>query len=406
MPRVLLLVPATSYRAGAFLDAARRLQLDVTVGSNHRQVLAELTPGRSLYIEFHDTSAALQQILSHCRDYPIVAVVGTDDDTTGLAARAGQALELPHNDITAVQHTCDKFEFRQMIARAELNCPRFKRLALSVDPALVAATIPYPCVLKPLDLSGSRGVIRANNEKEFVRAFHRTRQIVQSSTENGRDESLLVEDFIAGIEVSLEGVVEDGRLRMLALFDKPDPLNGPFFEETIYVTPSRLSAGEQDEILTQAQAAVAAIGLSTGPIHAELRLGVDGAYVIEIAARTIGGLCSRVLKFQDDITLEEMILRQAIGSSASGTLAETPSGVMMIPIPRAGILRCVGGLAKATLVAGITDIEITIPVGDTLVPLPEGDRYLGFVFAEARSPVAVEEALRTAHARLEFDIRS
>ena len=406
MPRVLLLVPATSYRAGAFLDAARRLQLDVTVGSNHRQVLAELTPGRSLYIEFHDTSAALQQILSHCRDYPIVAVVGTDDDTTGLAARAGQALGLPHNDTAAVQHTCDKFEFRQIIARAELNCPRFERIALSVDPASVAAKIPYPCVLKPLNLSGSRGVIRANNEEEFIRAFHRTRRIVQSSTENGRDESLLVEDFIAGVEVSLEGIVEDGRLRTLALFDKPDPLNGPFFEESIYVTPSRLTAPEQDEILTQARAAVAAVGLATGPIHAELRLGVDGAYVIEIAARTIGGLCSRVLKFQDNITLEEMVLRQAIGSSARATATETPSGVMMIPIPHAGVLRRVSGLAQAGVVSGITGIEITVPVGDTLVPLPEGDRYLGFVFAEARSPVAVEEALRTAHARLEFDIRS
>ncbi len=406
MPRVLLLVPATSYRAEAFLHAAARLTLDVTVGSNHRQVLAQFTPGRSVHVDFGDLKTALPSILSHCRDYPVVAVIGTDDETTTLAARVGSVLNLPHNTAAAVSKARNKFEFRRVLVRARLNCPTFERIELAIDPATVAAAVHYPCVLKPLDLSGSRGVIRADNEADFIAAFHRVSEIITGCAGADSDNALLVETFIEGVEVSLEGVVHAGSLRVLALFDKPDLLNGPYFEETIYVTPSRLSPTQQCAIVTETQAAVAALGLTTGPIHAELRLDGDHAYVLEIAPRTIGGHCSRALRFPANVSLEELVLRQAIGASHLMEAAGGPSGVMMIPIPRAGRLARVTGVSEAIAVPGITDVKITIPLGDTLTPLPEGDRYLGFIFAEASSADSVECALRIAHSRLEFEIHS
>jgi len=406
VPRVLLLVPVTSYRTEAFLDAARRLRLDVTVGSNHRQLLAKFAPGRTLYINLRDNTSTLAAIVRHCRDYPVAAVIGTDDETTTLAAQAAAALEVQHNAISAVSAARNKLQFRRLMSNAQLNGPGFNRIELSAHATTVSATMKYPCVLKPLDLSGSRGVIRANNKTEFVRAFHRVRSIVETCAEPDSDPALLVEDFIEGIEVSLEGLVTDGALSVLALFDKPNPLDGPFFEETIYVTPSRLGATQQRKIVAQTEAAVRALGLTTGPIHAELRLGPKGAFVIEIAPRTIGGLCSRALRFQANASLEEIVLRQAVGAKLDAETNHAPSGVMMIPIPGAGILKTVRGLSAATAVAGITDINIAIPPGEMLIPLPEGGRYLGFIFAEADSAEAVEHALRTAHGKLHFDISS
>jgi hypothetical protein len=194
-------------------------------------------------------------------------------------------------------------------------------------------------------------------------------------------------------------------LKPLALFDKPDPLEGPFFEETIYVTPSRLPDALQRRITAAAAAACAALGLSEGPVHAELRVNDDGPWIIEVAARSIGGLCSRTLRFGTGMSLEEVILRHALGWPIDSLVREQrPAGVMMIPIPRAGRLGAIHGRERATGVEGIEEVAITAHVGQELVPLPEGWQYLGFIFARADTPDAVEKALREAHAHLRFEI--
>lgn len=407
---VLLLMPATSYRARDFLDAARRLGVEVVVGSNHRQVLEAFSGGRTLTLGFGPLAADVSRIVAHARDTAIAAIVGTDEETTLLAAAASEALGLPHNSGDSVAAAHDKHRFRCALARAGIPSPWFKLVSLRDDPAEAAGAAAYPCVLKPLNLSASRGVIRADDQAAFLAARSRIAAILEGSHGAAAQRpagSFLLEGYIPGVEVALEGLLDDGRLQPLALFDKPDPLDGPFFEETIYVTPSRLPDGRQSAIVAAAAAAAKALGLKDGPIHAELRINDRGIWVIELAARSIGGLCSRALRFGDGLTLEQLILRHALGLPTSRLgRDERATGVMMIPIPKAGRLRAVAGLEAARGVSGIEEVIISIPIGDRLVPLPEGDRYLGFIFARAAEPSQVESALRGAHHRLGFEIET
>ena len=277
------------------------------------------------------------------------------------------------------------------------------------EPAAAARQQDYPVVLKPTFLAASRGVIRADDPAGFVAAFRRIGALLRQADvqERGRDAArlILVEEFVPGVEVALEGLLSAGRLKVLALFDKPDPLDGPFFEETLYVTPSRLAAPVQDAITAITADAARALGLREGPVHAELRVNDRGAWLIELAARSIGGLCSRVLRFGTGLSLEEVILMHALGRDVTALQREPrPAGVMMIPIPRAGILRGVSGMREARLVPAVDDITISATIGKPLVPLPEGSSYLGFIFARGGSPALVEAALREAHRRVRFDI--
>jgi biotin carboxylase len=293
----------------------------------------------------------------------------------------------------------DKHRQRELLAKAGVPVPRFLLKRLTDDPREVGKAITYPCVLKPLRLSASRGVIRANNATEFVTAHARLKAIVCDA-----DENYLIEEFIPGYEVALEGLVMNRRLHVLALFDKPDPLDGPFFEETIYVTPSTIPAGLQATIVQCAERAIRALEITEGPVHAELRYNERGAFVIELAARPIGGRCSAVLRFGTS-SLEEIIVRHALGMPIPSLQRERlAAGVMMIPIPGAGALQEVRGVAEAKAVPLIEDVQITAHPGEMLVPFPEGSRYPGFIFARGETPAVVETALREAHRRLTFVI--
>jgi biotin carboxylase len=331
-----------------------------------------------------------------------------DDLTTVAAAVIAERLGLRGSAVAAVAAARDKYQMRQCLAAGGVPIPRFRRIALKDDPFLAARGVAFPCVLKPLALSASRGVIRANNVDQFIAAFRRIaallgRDDVEVSGDAGQ--FLLAEQYLPGVEVALEGLLMGGALHTLALFDKPDPLEGPFFEETLYVTPSRLPADAQRAIERVAGAACVALGLTEGPVHAELRVNAAGPWVLEVAARSIGGLCSRTLRFGTGMTLEEIILRHALGwPIASLTRERRPAGVMMIPIPRGGRLQAVRGTEAAGAVPGIEEVTITAHTGQDLVPLPEGWHYLGFIFARADTPDAVEAALRDAHARLTFDV--
>ncbi len=408
MDRVLLLIPTTSYRVDDFMAAAAALGAKVVVGSDKRQALEEFSGGATITVSFRDLDEGVRRIVAHAHDHPFHAVIGVDEETTLLAARASEALGLPHNPPQAVAAAGNKDLMRRAFADAGLPSPAFALVAVADDPAASAASARYPCVLKPLALSGSRGVIRADDPASFAAAFHRIKRILETSRRPvpaGAAGQILVEDYIPGAEVALEGLLRDGRLEVLALFDKPDPLEGPHFEETIYLTPSRLEAGDRQAIADAAARAAAALGLRHGPVHAELRLNQAGPWIIEVAARSIGGLCSRVLDFGAGMSLEQVILGQALSRPVAAAGHQGgPAGVMMIPIPGRGTLRRIEGLDAARAVAGVTDIRITIPSGQEVVPLPEGDRYLGFIFAKGETADAVEASLRAAHKALAFVI--
>ena len=408
MDRLLLLLPTTTYRTEDFLDAARTLGVDIVCASEKPSTFEVHAPDHLLTLDFTDPDGAATKVAELAARRPLRAVVGVDDLTTVAAAAIAERLGLRTNAVAAVTAARDKFQMRQCLAAAGVPIPRFRRLALKDDPVLAARGVQFPCVLKPLTLSASRGVIRANNVDQFMAAFRRIAALLaRDDVEVSGDAAqyLLAEEYIPGLEVALEGLLLGGTLHTLALFDKPDPLEGPYFEETLYVTPSRLPTAVQGAIERVAAAACTALGLVEGPVHAELRFNDAGPWVLEVAARSIGGLCSRTLRFGTGMTLEEIILRHALGWPIETLTRERrPAGVMMIPIPRAGRLQAVRGQASAQSVAGVEDVTLTAHVGQELVPLPEGWQYLGFIFARAETPDAVEAALRDAHARLKFEI--
>ncbi len=399
MPRALLLLPTSTYRARDFVAAARRLGLDVVIGSEEPQVLADVSPGQAAVVPMSDVDAAVHAIGALDRQSALDAVLAVDDQGVVVAATAAEKIGLPHNPPDAAAATRDKAEMRLRLSRGEVPQPEHRVVDDAGSAVDAARDIGVPVVVKPVALSASRGVIRVD-DVDAVRAVADRVASIQGGW------PLLVERYVPGAEVALEGLLHDGDLQVLALFDKPDPLVGPYFEETMFVTPSRHPDVTQREIARVTQAAASAIGLRTGPVHAELRIPSPGvAVVLEVAARSIGGLCSRALVFGIGVSLEELILRQATGR-ALGSLqrAHAASGVVMLPIPRAGTLAGVHGVDAVRAMPGVDGVEITIAPGRRVVPLPDGDRYLGFVFAHGRSPEAVESTLRQAVDALDVEI--
>jgi len=399
--RLMLLTTVRSYRMEAFRAAADRLGIAVVTGLDLPPELADQWP-EALPLSFAAPDEAAAGIAAYAAAHPLAAILSVDDSGSLVAAAASRALGLPHNDPAAAVAARDKFVMRRLLREGGVATPWFERFTTADDPAVVAARAPYPCVVKPLNLNGSRGVIRADSPAELIAAVGRLTRLIAP---DGPPRPYLIEAFIPGFEVALEGLLDDGQLRVLALFDKPDPLDGPFFEETIYVTPSRLPGATQTAIAATTAAAARALGLCAGPVHAELRVNADGAWLVEVAGRSIGGLCSQVLRFGIDASLEELILRQAVGLPLGDTgRRDRAAGVMMIPIPQAGLLRAVEGVEEAAAVPLIDGVEITARLHYPLTPLPEGDSYLGFIFARGETPAEVEAALRHAHGRLRFTI--
>ncbi len=405
MRHVLLLTTPNTYRAQAFLAAAERLGVEVVIATDMQAELAA-SWGQQLGLDFQRIEQAVAAIEAFAAERPLDAIIAVDDSGSLLAARASAALGLAHNAPDAAEAARDKFIMRTLLARAGVPSPPFQRYTTGDDLHALAELVEYPCVVKPLRLNGSRGVIRANNPREFVAAATRLSALLETIDPTLGPKPFLVERFIPGFEVALEGLLDHGALQVLALFDKPDPLDGPFFEETLYVTPSRLPEATQAAIARCAAAAAAALGLREGPMHAELRVNDQGPWIVELAGRSIGGLCSKTLRFGTDVSLEELILRQACGMPIKSTVRTSAAGgVMMIPIPSAGLLKRVEGVAESAEVPGVEEIDITARVNYPIVPLPEGDNYLGFIFARGATPADVEAALREAHGRLRFQIQ-
>jgi len=405
MKRVLLLLPTTSYRNEAFLAAGKKLDVEIITAADYCHQLAPswgLPP--IMAVHFDRPGEALEVVLRSLKHKPD-AVLAVDDPGLELAARLNEGLGLAANPPEAVRRLRDKLAFRQMQKERGFLCPDFQHLASDADPAQLLGQLRWPVVVKARRLSGSRGVIRADNTREFLQAVNWVRDIQNKADRDAASLGLVVEDFIAGREYALEGILDRGELSALALFDKPDPLDGPYFEETVYVTPSRLPDRTQEEIHGTVQRACRSAGLITGPVHAEMRVNGEGVWLLEAAARSIGGLCGMALNHALGVTLEELILRSALNQPVALSASREGAGVMMIPIPRRGIYLGVQDLDSASEVPGITGIRITAQPGQIIAPPPEGASYLGFIFSLCATPAEAELALRRAHARLLFDIQ-
>ena len=416
MPRVLLLATTTGYQTRAFDEAAARLGVELAFATDRCHVLDDPWLDRAIPIRFHDEDASVAAILAAAAARPLDGVVVVGDRPTVIGARVAAALGRPWHPPGAARIARSKRLTRTRLREAGLPGPWFADVPLVPLERAASLAPPFPCVVKPLALSGSRGVMRADTGEELAAALARLRALLDApdirAERNPEHDVALVEGFIPGRELALEGIVNDGELHVIALFDKPDPLDGPFFEETIYVTPPAVSDATAAAIERSVGDAIAALGLRHGPVHAECRVNADGVFVLEVAARPIGGLCARALRLcakggGEPVSLEEVVLRHALGEPSTAWAREaTPSGVMMMPIPRRGIFRRVSGVASAAGVPGVEAVVVTARPDQVLVPLPEGASYLGFIFARSDSAAGVELALRAAHARLDFAIDS
>jgi biotin carboxylase len=410
--RVLIIATTTGYQIRSFGEAAGKLGVRLVFASDRCDQLDDPWWDQAIPIRFHDEAASLRSILGATGSAAPDGVIAVGDRPVTIAARVNEALGLPGNPTAAALASRNKLESRRRLETAGLPVPAFRAVSVTENPAEISLSLRYPVVLKPLAMSGSRGVIRADNTCELVSAFNRIRALLDQADvraeRDGAHGTLLIESFIPGREYALEGVLTDGHLQSFAIFDKPDPLDGPFFEETIYVAPSREPEEVQSQIVSTVAAGASAIGLRHGPLHAECRVNDGGVYVLEIAARPIGGLCSKALRFvspHEEASLEEVLLRHALGEDVSHFSRErAAAGVMMIPIPRRGIYKGVEGEREARSVPDIVDLRITAKPDTKVTPLPEGKSYLGFIFAHATTPLAVEQALRAAHAKLRFVI--
>jgi len=425
LSRILLLAATTGYQTRAFGDAAERVGVELVFATDRCHVLVDPWQDGAVPVRFHDESGSVAAILDAVLARPVEGIIAVGDRPTVIAARVAEALDLPGHPPEGAAAARDKQRTRERLRDAGLPVPWFLGSRIDVNPRDLADRLSFPCVIKPVALSGSRGVIRADDAEGFLIAFERLRSLLQlpeiRAERNEAHDRILVEGFIPGREFAVEGLLHHGALSVLALFDKPDPLDGPFFEETIYVTPSSVPTAVATSIAGAVSRAAAAIGLRHGPIHAECRLAARGespaeagaVFVLEVAARPIGGLCSQALRFvrkgvsRPLFSLEELLLRHALDEPPGAWCREPrASGVMMIPIPRRGVYRRVSGVEDARRIDGVDQVIVTAKEDQLLVPLPEGGSYLGFIFARGETRDAVERSLRKAHARLGFAIES
>ena len=410
--RLLLFTGKLGYQTRSFEEAARKLGVQLIYVTDRCHQLEDPWGDRAVSVHFETPEVAAYTVMEAVRGQDVGGILALGDRPAVAAAYAARGLGIPYNHPAAVEACRSKLRMREVFRDAGLRVPWFRTLPIHPTPEPALLAISYPCVLKPLSLSASQGVVRANNREEFLAAAARIRRLLESaeilSTREANLDQMLVESYIPGREVAVEGLLTDGVLRILAIFDKPDPLEGPYFEETIYVTPSRFPSFQQRAIEKCTLDCVRALGLSHGPAHAEFRINEDGIWPLEVAPRPIGGLCARALRFlsneePEPIGLEELLLRHALdlpGQDASRE--EVASGVMMIPVPASGTLDDVQGEDKARATPGITDLLITARLHDYIAAWPEGSSYLGFIFARGNLPEEAERALRSAHEELKF----
>jgi biotin carboxylase len=411
--RVLLVSTTTGYQLRSFGEAAAELGIALLFATDRCHSLDDPWRDAAVAVRFHEEEQSVGAVLRALDNQPVAGVLAVGDRPVVLAARLARGLGCRGNDPDAARASADKALARARFAAAGLHVPWYVHTAIDADREALKARVAYPAVVKPVMLSGSRGVIRVNSPAELDAALDRLSALLSRpeirALRTGAEGQLIVEGFVEGHEYAVEGLLSAGRFRPLALFDKPDPLDGPFFEETIYVTPPpSLSAAAGQAMYEEIARAAAALGLTHGPVHAECRVNPRGVFVLEVAARPIGGLCSRILRFErpgrpGSISLEHLLLQHAVGDDVADWQREArAAAVMMMPIPRRGIFKRVTGEEQAQAVDGVEEIRITAKPDQLLEPLPEAGSYLGFIFARADTAAGAERAVRDSHRRLTF----
>lgn len=403
LKKLLVILPANTYRAQRFLEAARKLGVDVFIATDSD--FSPPDPSNSVIdgISFCDPKEAGRQIADIIRHQGPMSVLAVDEAAVEVAEWTRVALGLIDHPNSGILATRDKRELRQRLRENNISQPKtFDILELEQG----RGEIPFPVVVKPSKGSGSIGVTKAQNQQELTKSLITVQDVIAKMTIS--NQCIVVEEYIPGVEFAVDILVTDGKLHVLVIFEKPDPLVGPFFAETIYVTPPHLTDSQLEALHSVIQKCIRALSINNGPLHLELRLTSANDWVpIDIASRSIGGNCSNALAFASNTSLEELIIQNALGLEVINTQRERrASGVYMIPAETLGTLVAVHGVEAALKVRFVEDIQITVKPGTKTVPLPFDNQYLGFIFAKAPGAKTVEKALRTARALLEIEVDS
>ena len=406
-PGIILIIPCSSYRTNAFIEAVKRLELEVLILTNDTQVFEGISKNSIISLNFNHWTERITEIRLWSSKNNLTSVIGVDEESVMIAAEISKELGIVHNSIESVKKTRNKFLLRTCLKNNNLPSPWFNRFAIKEDPKKLIKKINYPCVLKPTFLSASQGVIRVDNKSDFIEGFKMLKELLARHEISRRNKEqsnwILIEEYIPGKEISIEGLVLNGKLKPLTLFDKPEPLEGPTFPETFFITPSKLENKTQVILFELAQQVIEALGIKHGPVHIEARINVEGIFILECAVRSIGGLCSKILQFSGGISLEELIIRSSLGRNVEKVQKNSKAkGIMIMPVIHGGVLKEIKGREKALSVKGITGLETTVTKGERLEPLPKEAKYPGFIFAEGRNQDAVENSLRKAWSVIEI----
>lgn len=354
---------------------------------------------------------AIEQALRLHEQTSIGAVLGYEEDATLTVAHIAAALGLPAHPVAAAEAALDKPMMKQRFAAAGIPAADFIVAADEDEAVAWAEAGGYPVVVKPCRGSASQGVIRANDEHTLRQAYRRLRRIIRDHEldNGGRPPSAhLVERYLPGSELSCELLLQYGAPEVITEFGKPLPLTGPYFEESIYLTPPALGAALRREVHELSMAAAKALGFYHGPAHCEIRLTPDGPKVLEIAGRLLGGACAGSFRDRLGEDLDALLLRSALGERITlpAPADDAPTvGALMIPVPGEGRVVAVRGDDGARRVPGVRDVSLQTEPGEIVVPFPEQACYaVGFVSASGPDEAAVVGSLGQAAAQISLEL--
>jgi hypothetical protein len=384
MKKVLLVIPEKSYKSNDFVVAAKRLKIPFSIITDSQQVSERLSDNIIVYNFQKDISLEILEKLKN-----ITHILPVDHSSLEFAAKLRDLLSATGNSYVSVMNAMDKYKSRTIfndvtevkIKNAYINDP--KDLITFMSKINIG-------VLKPTRGTASNKVIKVTQQ-------NMDQLLIQNIIKDCDENELIIEEFIEGDEYAFEGILIDSKLSKFVVFEKPLAFVEPYFEESIYITPSNLSNEIIESVHKRLQKACQKLGLTNGPIHAEFKISNNEVFLIEINPRMIGGLCSRCLSFGlFKQSLEELILLSfSTGKFKKVELLSNYVGVLMLPVPKSGKFISINH-NEIMKIENVSSVDITVSKNTLLQMPPNGERYLGFVFSQGENKSVVMRALESA----------
>ncbi len=384
MKKLLLVIPENSYKSNDFVVAAEKLGIDFLIITDSEQVSSKFSD--TVIINKFDAELNKNN-LKKLKD--VTHVLPVDHSALKFSGYLVDLLEVKGNKLESINLSMNKYESRK-IFNSLLDIKVNNEIIKNIDDVNTFINKNGTSVLKPIYGTASKSVLKINN-------VEKNKEQIEKLMQDCFDQDLVIEEYIDGKEYALEGTIINSELKKIVIFDKPVEYKHPYFEESIYITPSELSSEAEKRVVSIVDKACKKIGLEDGPVHVEFKINENQIFIIEINPRMIGGLCSRCLSFGlFKVSLEEIILHAFMNNELKNIeLLNNYVGVLMIPTPKSGKFISINK-EELENIPNISNVEITVPEGSDLLEPPYGDKYLGFAFSQGIDKKTVNESLLTA----------